>query len=121
LSSFRTVDPSQSFTYLSASAGCAMTKQGDGPTTRRRVYGYQQARAAGAPFRNEKTEYAINVERTLKRVESLTMNYNRFCARLDNPKETARRLAKKHWSADEIVDHLRMASEEAKREWWARL
>ncbi len=51
-----------------------MTKKADGPTTRRMGFGFHEARAAGAPFRPERTTRALRAERVERDVERLTLN-----------------------------------------------
>ena len=83
-----------------------MTQRGDGPTTRRMGFGYGQARAAGAPLpRPERSATAINAERIVKKVKSLTLNYNLYGigAYHPNPDETALRLARRGYPAVDII------------------
>ena len=47
-----------------------MTK--DGPSSSRIGFGFQQARAAGAPFRSEKSNSKLNLENLLKRRPQLS-------------------------------------------------
>jgi hypothetical protein len=108
-----------------------MTQRGDGPTTRRMGFGYEQARAAGAPFRNERAASTVNAERLLRDVQSLTLNYNRYgiSAHHPDPKGHALRYAKCGVKATQIVEWLREEAEAAKKakaeaadmEWWQRL
>jgi hypothetical protein len=93
-----------------------MTKRGDGPTTRRMGFGYEQARAAGAPFRNERAASTLSAERIEREVQSLTLNYALYGikAHHPDPKGYALRCARGGLSAERIVALLREQTEEAK-------
>ena len=92
-----------------------MTKRGDGPTTRRMGFGYEQASAAGAPFRNERAASTQNAEKIERDVQSLTLNYGLYGIKAyhPDPKGYALGYARGGLSADQIVQ-LRKETEEAK-------
>ena len=93
-----------------------MTKRGDGPTTRRMGFGYQQARAAGAPFRNERAPRSLNAERIYQEVEQRTLNFNLApIPQYPDAKAYARRSAKRGLTADQIIALLNEKGQEVKK------
>ena len=102
-----------------------MRRRNDAPTSQRMGFGPREALSSGLSMPPERTAKAINAERVVESVVSMTLNYNRFGlnAHLADPKVRALALARKGHKANRIVELLRAEADEVRdqksRAWFA--